>query len=149
MHFSLCTMYQNIHVLYTCRSSSYNVSTFHFWCRDDPVTEFSLKQFSSSKDLKPAISKIVQKGGLSNVGEWITLDHTLKAKEKKSSHGVTELHPVCTSQFQIRSKSELGTVAKLQGWCHSVVFLSKLTKCLRFIQPRDYFSHWFYGLCYR
>uniref|UniRef100_A0A673HCR0 Cochlin n=1 Tax=Sinocyclocheilus rhinocerous TaxID=307959 RepID=A0A673HCR0_9TELE len=33
---------------------------------DDPVTEFSLKQFSSSKDLKPAISKIVQKGGLSN-----------------------------------------------------------------------------------
>ncbi|XP_053475128.1 vitrin isoform X9 [Ictalurus furcatus] len=35
---------------------------------DDPVTEFSLRQFSSSKDLKPAIDKIIQKGGLSNVG---------------------------------------------------------------------------------
>uniref|UniRef100_A0A4W4ES50 Vitrin n=1 Tax=Electrophorus electricus TaxID=8005 RepID=A0A4W4ES50_ELEEL len=34
---------------------------------DDPVTEFSLRQFSSSKDLKLAIDKIVQKGGLSNV----------------------------------------------------------------------------------
>uniref|UniRef100_A0A672M5A9 Cochlin n=1 Tax=Sinocyclocheilus grahami TaxID=75366 RepID=A0A672M5A9_SINGR len=39
---------------------------------DDPVTEFSLKQFSSSKDLKTAISKIVQKGGLSNVGKAIS-----------------------------------------------------------------------------
>ncbi|XP_026135082.1 vitrin isoform X2 [Carassius auratus] len=39
---------------------------------DDPVTEFSLKQFSSSKDLKPAISKIVQKGGLSNVGKALS-----------------------------------------------------------------------------
>uniref|UniRef100_A0A671T6F8 Cochlin n=1 Tax=Sinocyclocheilus anshuiensis TaxID=1608454 RepID=A0A671T6F8_9TELE len=39
---------------------------------DDPVTEFSLKRFSSSKDLKPAISKIVQKGGLSNVGKALS-----------------------------------------------------------------------------
>ncbi|XP_057198846.1 vitrin isoform X3 [Triplophysa rosa] len=39
---------------------------------DDAVTEFSLKQFSNSKDLKPAISKIVQKGGLSNVGKALT-----------------------------------------------------------------------------
>lgn len=37
--------------------------------RDDPVTEFSLRQFSSSKDLKPAVDKIIQKGGLSNVGK--------------------------------------------------------------------------------
>ena len=37
--------------------------------RDDPVTEFSLQQYSSSKDVKAAIDKIVQKGGLSNVGE--------------------------------------------------------------------------------
>ncbi|XP_048863462.1 vitrin isoform X2 [Brienomyrus brachyistius] len=36
---------------------------------DDPVTEFSLKAHTSSKDLKPAIDKIVQKGGLSNVGK--------------------------------------------------------------------------------
>ncbi|XP_060772870.1 vitrin isoform X3 [Neoarius graeffei] len=36
---------------------------------NDPVTEFSLQQFSSSKDLKPAIDKITQKGGLSNVGK--------------------------------------------------------------------------------
>ncbi|XP_036439179.1 vitrin isoform X7 [Colossoma macropomum] len=39
---------------------------------DDPVTEFSLQQYSSSKDLKPAIDKIVQKGGLSNVGKALS-----------------------------------------------------------------------------
>ncbi|KAM9450150.1 vitrin isoform 5-T5 [Clarias gariepinus] len=39
---------------------------------DDPVTEFGLRQFSSSKDLKPAIDKIVQKGGLSNVGKALS-----------------------------------------------------------------------------
>ncbi|XP_056326510.1 vitrin isoform X3 [Danio aesculapii] len=39
---------------------------------DDPVTEFSLKQFSSSKDLKTAISKIVQKGGPSHVGKALS-----------------------------------------------------------------------------
>lgn len=37
--------------------------------RDDPVTEISLKSFSNSKEVKSAIDKIVQKGGLSNVGE--------------------------------------------------------------------------------
>lgn len=36
---------------------------------DDPVTEFSLKTHSSSRELKAAIDKIVQKGGLSNVGK--------------------------------------------------------------------------------
>lgn len=41
----------------------------YFW-RDDPVTEISLKTFSNSRDVKTAIDKIVQKGGLSNVGEW-------------------------------------------------------------------------------
>uniref|UniRef100_A0AAR2J4T0 Vitrin n=1 Tax=Pygocentrus nattereri TaxID=42514 RepID=A0AAR2J4T0_PYGNA len=39
---------------------------------DDPVTEFSLRQYSSSKDLKPAVDKIVQKGGLSNVGKALS-----------------------------------------------------------------------------
>ncbi|KAL4641372.1 vitrin isoform X6 [Arapaima gigas] len=39
---------------------------------DDPVTEFGLKSHSSSQDLKPAIEKIVQKGGLSNVGKALT-----------------------------------------------------------------------------
>ncbi|XP_051945763.1 vitrin isoform X5 [Xyrauchen texanus] len=39
---------------------------------DDAVTEFSLRQFSNSKDLKPAINKIVQKGGLSNVGKALS-----------------------------------------------------------------------------
>ncbi|XP_076747952.1 vitrin isoform X4 [Maylandia zebra] len=36
---------------------------------DDPVTEISLKTHSSSRELKAAIDKIVQKGGLSNVGK--------------------------------------------------------------------------------
>ncbi|XP_056126090.1 vitrin [Rhinichthys klamathensis goyatoka] len=39
---------------------------------DDAVTEFSLKQFSSSSDVKPAISKITQKGGLSHVGKALS-----------------------------------------------------------------------------
>ncbi|KAK3522970.1 hypothetical protein QTP86_010298 [Hemibagrus guttatus] len=39
---------------------------------DEPMTEFGLRQFSSSKDLKPAIDKIAQKGGLSNVGKALS-----------------------------------------------------------------------------
>lgn len=35
---------------------------------DEPSTEFNLKTYSNSKDLKNAIEKILQKGGLSNVG---------------------------------------------------------------------------------
>ncbi|KPP79515.1 hypothetical protein Z043_100890 [Scleropages formosus] len=34
--------------------------------QDDPVTEFSLKSHTSSRELKTAIEKIAQKGGLSN-----------------------------------------------------------------------------------
>lgn len=40
-----------------------------FVSRDDPVTEISLKSYSNSREAKSAIDKIVQKGGLSNVGE--------------------------------------------------------------------------------
>ncbi|KAM6956314.1 vitrin [Aplochiton taeniatus] len=36
---------------------------------DDPVTEMSLKAFSNSRDVKTAVDKITQKGGLSNVGK--------------------------------------------------------------------------------
>ncbi|KAK7140793.1 hypothetical protein R3I94_013162 [Phoxinus phoxinus] len=39
---------------------------------DDAVTEFSLKHFSSSSDVKPAIGQIVQKGGLSHVGKALS-----------------------------------------------------------------------------
>ncbi|XP_028843844.1 vitrin isoform X2 [Denticeps clupeoides] len=39
---------------------------------DDAVTEFSLKAYASSRDLKPAIDKIIQKGGLSNVGKALS-----------------------------------------------------------------------------
>ncbi|XP_019121783.1 vitrin isoform X5 [Larimichthys crocea] len=39
---------------------------------DDPVTEFSLKSYSNSKEVKSAIEKVVQKGGLSNVGKALT-----------------------------------------------------------------------------
>ncbi|XP_076600057.1 vitrin isoform X1 [Chaetodon auriga] len=39
---------------------------------DDPVTEISLKSYSSSREVKSAIDKIVQKGGLSNVGKALT-----------------------------------------------------------------------------
>ncbi|ROL44326.1 Vitrin, partial [Anabarilius grahami] len=39
---------------------------------DDAVTEFSLKQFSSSNDVKSAINNIAQKGGLSHVGKALS-----------------------------------------------------------------------------
>ncbi|XP_066552768.1 vitrin isoform X3 [Amia ocellicauda] len=39
---------------------------------DDPVTEFNLKAFSSSRDLTPAVERIVQKGGQSNVGKALS-----------------------------------------------------------------------------
>ncbi|XP_041803120.1 vitrin isoform X2 [Chelmon rostratus] len=39
---------------------------------DDPVTEISLKSYSSSREVKSAIDKVVQKGGLSNVGKALT-----------------------------------------------------------------------------
>ncbi|XP_026164433.1 vitrin isoform X2 [Mastacembelus armatus] len=39
---------------------------------DDHVTEINLKTYSSSKEVKSAIDKIVQKGGLSNVGKALS-----------------------------------------------------------------------------
>ncbi|RMC12616.1 hypothetical protein DUI87_10139 [Hirundo rustica rustica] len=39
---------------------------------DDPSTEFNLKSYTNSKDLKNAIEKIQQKGGLSNVGKALS-----------------------------------------------------------------------------
>ncbi|NXW78247.1 VITRN protein, partial [Hirundo rustica] len=39
---------------------------------DDPSTEFNLKSYTNSKDLRNAIEKIQQKGGLSNVGKALS-----------------------------------------------------------------------------
>ncbi|XP_042358768.1 vitrin isoform X4 [Plectropomus leopardus] len=39
---------------------------------DDPVTEISLKSYTSSREVKSAIDKISQKGGLSNVGKALS-----------------------------------------------------------------------------
>ncbi|NWI76754.1 VITRN protein, partial [Dryoscopus gambensis] len=39
---------------------------------DDPSTEFNLKSYANSKDLRIAIEKIQQKGGLSNVGKALS-----------------------------------------------------------------------------
>ncbi|NXK59877.1 VITRN protein, partial [Sylvietta virens] len=39
---------------------------------DDPSTEFNLKTYFNSKDLRNAIEKIQQKGGLSNVGKALS-----------------------------------------------------------------------------
>ncbi|XP_065815867.1 vitrin [Labrus bergylta] len=38
---------------------------------DDPVTEISLKSYSNSREVKSAVDKIVQKGGLSNPCDWL------------------------------------------------------------------------------
>ncbi|XP_064301938.1 vitrin isoform X1 [Phalacrocorax carbo] len=39
---------------------------------DDPSTEFNLRTYANSKDLRNAIEKIPQKGGLSNVGKALS-----------------------------------------------------------------------------
>ncbi|KFR04787.1 Vitrin, partial [Nipponia nippon] len=39
---------------------------------DDPSTEFNLKTYANSKDLRNAIEKIAQKGGLSNIGKALS-----------------------------------------------------------------------------
>ncbi|NXD85494.1 VITRN protein, partial [Halcyon senegalensis] len=39
---------------------------------DDPSTEFDLKTYANSKDIRNAIEKILQKGGLSNVGKALS-----------------------------------------------------------------------------
>ncbi|KFQ71650.1 Vitrin, partial [Phaethon lepturus] len=39
---------------------------------NDPSTEFNLKTYANSKDLRNAIEKILQKGGLSNVGKALS-----------------------------------------------------------------------------
>ncbi|NXF75422.1 VITRN protein, partial [Sclerurus mexicanus] len=39
---------------------------------DDPSTEFNLKTYANSKDVRNAIEKIQQKGGLSNVGKALS-----------------------------------------------------------------------------
>ncbi|NXU45844.1 VITRN protein, partial [Drymodes brunneopygia] len=39
---------------------------------DDPSTEFNLKSYANSKDLRNAIEKIQQRGGLSNVGKALS-----------------------------------------------------------------------------
>ncbi|KFQ39315.1 Vitrin, partial [Mesitornis unicolor] len=39
---------------------------------DDPSTEFNLKTYANSKDIRNAIEKIPQKGGLSNVGKALS-----------------------------------------------------------------------------
>ncbi|KAM6916072.1 vitrin isoform 2-T2 [Xenentodon cancila] len=39
---------------------------------DDPVTELSLRTYSNSREVKSAVDKIVQKGGLSNVGKALS-----------------------------------------------------------------------------
>ncbi|KAM4729724.1 vitrin isoform 5-T5 [Anableps anableps] len=39
---------------------------------DEPVTEISLRTYSNSREVKSAIDKIVQKGGLSNVGKALS-----------------------------------------------------------------------------
>ncbi|KAF1657171.1 Vitrin, partial [Aptenodytes patagonicus] len=39
---------------------------------DDPSTEFNLKTYTNSKDLRNAIEKIPQKGGLSNIGKALS-----------------------------------------------------------------------------
>uniref|UniRef100_A0A8P4GC17 Vitrin n=1 Tax=Dicentrarchus labrax TaxID=13489 RepID=A0A8P4GC17_DICLA len=54
---------------------------------DDPVTEISLKSYSNSKEVKSAVDKIVQKGGLSNVGKALTYINKLYFSDANGNRG--------------------------------------------------------------
>lgn len=79
---------------------------------DEPVTEISLRTYSSSREVRSAIDKIVQKGGLSNVGELLAvscrLQQTLvntsvKVKRVPSWHASLPRH-IFTCKDRIKSK---------------------------------------------
>lgn len=54
---------------------------------DDPVTEISLKSYSSSRDVKAAVDKIVQKGGQSNVGKALSYINKLYFSDSNGNRG--------------------------------------------------------------
>ncbi|XP_061766581.1 vitrin isoform X5 [Nerophis ophidion] len=54
---------------------------------DDPVTEISLKSYSTSRDVKTSVTKIVQKGGLSNVGKALSYINTFYFSDANGNRG--------------------------------------------------------------
>ncbi|XP_061545495.1 vitrin isoform X2 [Phycodurus eques] len=54
---------------------------------DDPVTEINLKSYSNSRDVKTSIAKIVQKGGLSNVGKALAYVNKLYFSDANGNRG--------------------------------------------------------------
>ncbi|XP_044070930.1 vitrin isoform X3 [Siniperca chuatsi] len=54
---------------------------------DDPVTEISLKSYSNSREVRSAIDKVVQKGGLSNVGKALTYINKQYFSEASGNRG--------------------------------------------------------------
>lgn len=54
---------------------------------DDPVTEISLKSYSNSRDVKSAVDKIVQKGGMSNVGKALSYINKLYFSDANGNRG--------------------------------------------------------------
>lgn len=54
---------------------------------DDPVTEISLKSYSNSRDVKSAVDKIMQKGGLSNVGKALSYINKLYFSDANGNRG--------------------------------------------------------------
>uniref|UniRef100_A0A8D3BSS0 Vitrin n=1 Tax=Scophthalmus maximus TaxID=52904 RepID=A0A8D3BSS0_SCOMX len=54
---------------------------------DDPVTEISLKSYFNSRELRTAVDKIVQKGGLSNVGKALSYVNKLYFSDANGNRG--------------------------------------------------------------
>uniref|UniRef100_A0A8C6SXY6 Cochlin n=1 Tax=Neogobius melanostomus TaxID=47308 RepID=A0A8C6SXY6_9GOBI len=55
--------------------------------QDDPITEISLKSYSSSRDVKAAVDKITQKGGQSNVGKALSYINKLYFSDATGNRG--------------------------------------------------------------
>lgn len=79
---------------------------FFLSASDDPSTEFNLKTYANPKDLRNAIEKIPQKGGLSNVGRWRA------ACTASARGGLWGLEQDCASSLGVEA---MGSRAQCQG----------------------------------
>ncbi|KAI3363059.1 hypothetical protein L3Q82_011721 [Scortum barcoo] len=83
---------------------------------DDPVTEISLKSYSNSREVKSAIDKIMQKGGLSNVGKALTYINKQYFSDANGNRGGAPNVAVVLVDGWPTDKVERGAVCRTNGF---------------------------------
>ncbi|XP_006776990.1 PREDICTED: vitrin [Myotis davidii] len=83
---------------------------------DNPVTQFNLKTHMSSRDLKAAIEKITQRGGLSNVGRAISfVTKTFFSKANGNRGGAPNVAVVLVDGWPTDKVEEASRLARESG----------------------------------